>query len=285
MYFGRRGRRGSIRPALVAGYEVLGTMGLATALLTAGCATGDVNDGADVVLDGTRDASAGDASRDTGAPGPDSGPALDAGAHDAAVVPGDDATSPQVDGGADPGVDASAPKDAGTDTGVVLPDAGCPLRLVVNELQSAGATAADEFIELYNPTACPVALAGWTLRYASVTGSTVSTVWTGAIGKSVPVGGYAVVAGSGFAGAATVGVFTGTGTLAAAGGGIGIFDPSGTRTDSVGYGSATNPLVEGAPAPAPAASVSIARKPDGTDHDTNSADFKTATTPTPGAAN
>jgi len=45
----------------------------------------------------------------------------------------------------------------------------CPTgaTLVVNEVQSDGATAADEFVELHNPNDCVFPLAGWTLRYSS----------------------------------------------------------------------------------------------------------------------
>lgn len=44
--------------------------------------------------------------------------------------------------------------------------------LVISEIQFAGQSAGDEFVELYNPTASPVDISLWSLQYKSVTGST-----------------------------------------------------------------------------------------------------------------
>ncbi len=269
-----------------------GMFALVMGAMAVACATGDAASEADPTTDVGDAAPAGPAVDGGGATadakagptGDTDGHAPDAGA-DASLPPTLDASLPPTldagDAAAPPVVDASP----GVDSAVGPNDAGCVVRLVVNEVQSAGATASDEFVELYNPTACDVSLAGWTLRYASVNGTTISTVWTGPAGKSVAPLGFAVVAGSGFSASPTVGAFGGSGTLAATGGGIGIYDPSGARIDSVGYGAATNPLVEGKAAPSPATSASIARKPDGYDHDDNSTDLKALPTPTPGAPN
>ncbi|MEI8254844.1 MAG: lamin tail domain-containing protein [Deltaproteobacteria bacterium] len=211
------------------------------------------------------------------------------------VAAADDAVdaSVRVDTGVDAGVDVVVARDvvsardvvAVRDTGADVPaDVSCAPRLVVNEVQVAGATAADEFVEIRNNAACAVALSGWTVRYAAAAGTAVTVKWTGLATDSIAAHAYVVLGGTGFTGA-TIGIFAGTtGVLAVAGGAVGIYDPLGTRVDSVGYGTASNPLVEGTAAPAPAASQSIQRTPDGADTNQNQTDFHVAAS-TPGAAN
>ena len=58
--------------------------------------------------------------------------------------------------------------------------------VVVSELQTAGVSATDEFVELYNPTAAPVDISGWKLQYKSDTGVSYSTKLTISAGKSIP---------------------------------------------------------------------------------------------------
>jgi hypothetical protein len=77
-------------------------------------------------------------------------------------------------------------------------------------------------------------------------------------------------------------------SLASAGGGVGLRDPSGVLADSVAWGTATNAFVEGAVAPAPtiapAPGKSAGRHPNGQDTNDNAADF-TEGEPSPGGAN
>ena len=154
----------------------------------------------------------------------------------------------------------------------------------INEVQTGGTTALDEFIELYNT--CPdraFDLTGYALVYRSATGTTDSPRVSFTSGGFTAGKPYFVCANSGYAGTADA---TYTDGLAAAGGGLALRDPDGAIVDSVGWGTATNAYVEGSPAPAPAASQSIARTPDGHDTDDNSVDFKiTAATTTPGGSN
>jgi hypothetical protein len=173
---------------------------------------------------------------------------------------------------------AGASSDGGTDAD----HRTCTVK--INEIQTGGATALDEFVELYNT--CPdkpFDLTGYALVYRSAAGTTdfVRVSFTGggfAAGKP-----YFVCANTGYAGAADARYTDG---LADAGGGLALRDLDGHVVDSVGWGTATNAFVEGAPAPAPQASQSISRTPDGHDTDDNSADFtvKAATT-TPGGPN
>lgn len=173
------------------------------------------------------------------------------------------------------GTDAMDASDAAVD---------CAVRLVVNELQSGGRSASDEFVEVYNASDCEVSLVGWTLRYSSAGGSTPTTKWTGGPGDRIGPHGFVVIGGSGFMGSA-IGVFAGGSALAGTGGAIGLFTPAGVRVDSVGYGPAVGALVEGMPASAPEAGQSIGRVPDGIDTDDNQRDFRSMTTPTPNAPN
>ena len=111
-------------------------------------------------------------------------------------------------------------------------------------------------------------------------------MWTADAGTSLPGLGFGVVAGVDYtASAPSIGSFK-TGVLAETGGGIGVFDPSGTWFDSMGYGVAsTNALIEGTPVAAPPQAQSAARIPNGADTGDNAVDFQIATTPTPGAQN
>ena len=75
--------------------------------------------------------------------------------------------------------------------------------IVINELQAQGAGgAADEFIELYNPSTASVDVAGWRIRRSSGTGGTVATLATLPAGLRVPPNGSYLLAGSAFPGAA-----------------------------------------------------------------------------------
>jgi len=153
----------------------------------------------------------------------------------------------------------------------------------INEVQTGGVTALDEFIELYNT--CPdraFSLAGYKVVYRSATGvgdNPRLTFSAEMIGAGRP---YFICANSGFAGSADAHYTDG---LALDGGTLALRGPDGNVVDAVGWGTATNALVETAAAPAPAAGQSIARVPDGRDGDDNGQDFMLATVPSPGAAN
>ncbi len=174
----------------------------------------------------------------------------------------------------------------GGDGAVVVPPVTCAAgkHVVVNEVKTGATNAAgDEFIELYNPCATVIDLAGSSLVYRSATGTSDITIVN--LTKTIAAGGYYLVAGPAYSNGGTPDQTYGSGRLAAAGGGVGLRDGAQTLVDSVGYGTATNAFVEGAAAPAPPNGESIARTPNGTDTNHNDLDFVVATTPTPGAAN
>jgi hypothetical protein len=159
----------------------------------------------------------------------------------------------------------------------------------VNEV-ATGTTgaAADEFVELYNAGASAVDVSGWKVVYRSASGTSDTTLATVPAGTSIAAGGFYLLGGSGYAGAATPDQSFGTG-LASTGGAVGVRDASANLVDGAGWGTATNALVEGAAAAAPPATASpgssIVRLPDGHDTDSNAADFTVTSTASPRAAN
>jgi hypothetical protein len=145
-------------------------------------------------------------------------------------------------------------------------------------------SAANEFVELVNTGTAPVDLSGWKIVYRSAAATSDVSLVTIPAGTTIAAGGFFLAGGAAYAGVAPADATFATG-LAAAGGAVGVRDPSAALVDSVGYGTATNAFVEGTPASAPASGQSIGRHPDGHDTDNNGADFSIATTPTPRAAN
>src|SRR5690348_8823028 len=170
--------------------------------------------------------------------------------------------------------------------------------LVVAEVYAAGgntgAAYANDYVELFNRGASPVAIDGWTVQYASAS----STSWQStALSGSIPAGARYLVqlASGGVNGAALpTADATGTSNLAATGGKVALVNDAtalacGTAVgscsaasgveDLVGYGTATD--YEGsAAAPAGGATKATARTDSCTDTDDNAADFA-ATTPDP----
>ncbi|HEY2743555.1 MAG TPA: lamin tail domain-containing protein [Polyangia bacterium] len=204
------------------------------------------------------------------------------------ALPGDDrdlSAPAGDDGGGDLSIGRPSDMLPG-DGGVALPTCAAGKHIVVNEVKTGGtASADDEFVELYNPCAIDIDLAGSTLVHRSATGTTETLIIT--LNETIISGGYLLVAGLNYTGSGTPDqTYGGAGDFAQAGGGVGLRDTTGALIDSMGYGSGTtNALVEGAPAAAPASGQSIARTPNGADSNHNDADFAVATTPTPRAAN
>jgi hypothetical protein len=124
--------------------------------------------------------------------------------------------------------------------------------------------------------------------YRSAAGASDTTIATIPAGTSIPSGGFYLLAGSGYAGTATPDQSFSTG-LAAAGGGVGVRDTAGALVDGVGWGTATNALVEVAAAAAPPATASpgssLVRLPDGNDTNSNASDLSISSAATPRSAN
>ena len=176
------------------------------------------------------------------------------------------------------------PTDAGANAALGV---ASPAHLVVSEVMTGGASASDEFIELYNPAAVTLPLDGLEVVYATATGATVTrkASWpTGAPG--VPAGSHLLLAnGAGaFAGIADVAYANG---LAATGGSVAVRVVGATTAiDAVGWGNATSSWLETRAAPAPAAGSSLERLPGGSagstqDTDDNLVDFAVQPVPDP----
>ena len=167
--------------------------------------------------------------------------------------------------------------------------------VVVGEVFAAGgnsgAAYANDYVELFNRGASPVAIDGWSLQYASA----ASTSWQAtALSGSIPAGGrYLVQLASGGANGAALPAAdaTGTSNLAVTGGKVAVVDAATALAcgsspgscsaapgleDMIGYGSAADYEGSGA-APALSATTALARAGGGcADTDDNSADFATA---------
>jgi len=166
--------------------------------------------------------------------------------------------------------------------------------LVLAEVYAAGgnsgAAYTNDYVELFNRGASPVAVDGWTLQYASAAGTSwQSTALSGAI----PAGGrYLVQLASGGANGATLPTAdaTGTSNLAVTGGKVALVDDATALScgasagscssvsgveDLVGYGGAADYEGSGA-APAGSATNAVTRTDSCTDTDDNAADFATA---------
>ena len=157
--------------------------------------------------------------------------------------------------------------------------------LVVGEVMTGGASASDEFVELYNAGATSVDLAGQELVYVTSTGGTVTRKATWATTTMLDPGRHILLANSSGLFAAIADA-TYSGGLAATGGTILVRPVGGAVIDAIGWGDASNAFVEGTVAPAPAAGSSLERRPGGTagnrtDSNQNLADWLLNVAPVP----
>lgn len=164
---------------------------------------------------------------------------------------------------------------------------------VINELQAAGASAADEWVEIYNPCISAINVAGWTLVYRgpSTIGTTDDTLLFAFTGQLAP-GGIRLLAGSGYPDPNDGEWPNPTGEIGGINGAVGLRsgpkDSIDTLVDAIAYGSvsSTHPFKETNPAPAMMSRRSASRLPfDGKDNNDGAADFLIVMTPTPGALN
>lgn len=156
---------------------------------------------------------------------------------------------------------------------------------------NSGATYNADYVELYNRSGSPVDLSGWSVQYASASGTTWSVA---SLSGTVAAGKYYLVklAGGSTGAALPAADFTSTAiNMSGTQGKVALRNTTAAFTgsspigqaglqDLVGYGSAT--AFEGSgPAPSPSTTTAIFRAGDGaTDTGDNSADF-TASTPNP----
>ncbi len=187
-----------------------------------------------------------------------------------------------------------------TAAGVTTTVNAAPTGIVINEVygggSNSGATFNADYIELYNGGTVPADLSGYSLQYASATGSFTSII--ALPGTSIAPGGYYVVQTqpSGTIGSALTPNFTSSSNinLSATSGNVilvagttaaGACPAAGATNvlDRVGYGTGT--CFEGsAAAPAGSNTTSLQRVPNGSDTNNNVVDF-IAAVGSPGTAN
>ncbi len=154
--------------------------------------------------------------------------------------------------------------------------------LLVSEIVTGGASASDEFVELYNASASAIDLGDLELVYVTASGSTVTRKQTWAQ-QIVPAQSHLLIANA--SGAWAPGADgTYTGGFAASGGSIALRTLDGLVVDAISWGDASNPFVEGAPGPAPATGSSLERRPGGglgnaADSNDNLADLRLEASP------
>jgi predicted extracellular nuclease len=171
--------------------------------------------------------------------------------------------------------------------------------IVISQIYGAGgntgATYANDYVELFNLSGSSVSVSGWSVQYASATGTGNFSANVAALGGTIPAGGYYLVKLAGGANGAALPAADATGTIPmAAGGGKVILANvatgltcNGSSTpcsaaqlaqivDLVGQGTAN--FFEGTgTAPAPSTTLADFRAANGcTDTDNNNADFATA---------
>lgn len=187
----------------------------------------------------------------------------------------------------------------GVSNAVSLTLAAAPPPLVINEVDyDQPGTDTLEFIEIFNPAAYAVPLAGLSLdrMNGAVPASPVSygSIALSGGGTVLPPGGYLVIGSSLLLGSVPAGTLTIAFTAATNNvqngnpDGLRIIHTSGAVLDSLAYGGAMNGIGEGAPAPTDTGSSFtevIARSPNGVDTGNNFADFSHLMQNTPGAAN
>jgi len=120
--------------------------------------------------------------------------------------------------------------------------------IVISEFRTRGLNgAADEFVELYNPTANPILIAGWQLKVLTATG-TEATRTTIPSGINLASGQHYLIANSsasGYSGSVTPNLTYTTGIVDA--GGVAIFDNNNVKIDSVGLNTTFTIYIEGNP--------------------------------------
>jgi predicted extracellular nuclease len=151
---------------------------------------------------------------------------------------------------------------------------------------NSGAPLRSDYIELHNNSTATVSVDGWSVQYASATG----TSWQRTnLAGSIPAGGYYLVKQADGANTAAPPLPTpdATGTIPMAGGAgkVALVDNVATLSgacptsniDFVGFGSTANCAEGTAPTPAPSNTLAVLRADNGcTDSNNNGADFATA---------
>jgi hypothetical protein len=155
------------------------------------------------------------------------------------------------------------------------------LHIIINEIQTAGATSNDEFVEIFNPSDTSIVLDGYKLSKKTKSGSE-STLLSAATSTkflgTIPAHGYFLIAHPDYKGIASADLTYSSSSSLSGDNTLLLYDKSGTLLDKVGFGGATD--FESAPAFNPLSSQSIARS-NFSDTDNNASDFSVNISPSP----
>ena len=155
--------------------------------------------------------------------------------------------------------------------------------IVISEVQIGGATANDEFIELYNPTGQDINLAGFSLKKKTQTGAESNLVSSARFSGVIPAYGFFLIAHPNYKTAINADLaYSGASYYISADNSILLYDMSGNLLDKVGYGEASD--FETQAAGEPDSDKSLSRKISANvmqDTDNNYADFEVKDMPTP----
>src|SRR3989344_878946 len=132
--------------------------------------------------------------------------------------------------------------------------------VVISEVQINGATALQDFVELYNPTNASVDLNGWQLRRKDAAGNDSLLVLIGT-GKTIPAHGFFLWANSQSGYGTSVKADVSNTNNIGENNSLELEDASDGTVDQVGWGNVAGHYVEGTPYPtSPGSSASIERK-------------------------
>lgn len=147
--------------------------------------------------------------------------------------------------------------------------------LLITDVQTGGATAAEEFVGIANVSGAPLNVQDWRVEYLSAAGN-LSSPALAVLSGTIPTGGTLLLAREGFMPAANLHFSNGFSDV---GGHVRVRDAQNVVVDMVGWGTATQP--EGVAAAAPGKGQPLERKLDTAgayqDSDNNAADFATTT--------
>ena len=154
-------------------------------------------------------------------------------------------------------------------------------KILINEIQIAGQTVDDEFIELYNPNEIPINLSGYVLKKKSNTGVESTLVTSSRFeNKIIPAKGFLLLAREGYYQGSTLpDIFWPKSYWLASDNTVIFYDPSGKIIDKVGWGNAAD--FESQPFPQNPGKNQSLERINFQDTDNNAKDFQLQLTPSP----
>lgn len=143
-----------------------------------------------------------------------------------------------------------------TETPEPTPTAGEQHTLLLSEIQIAGTTSTDEFVEIYNPNEFNVDLSGWKLTKMTATGTESTLV--SEFNQTIPAYGFYLVSHTNYDGEVPADTTYTTSSSVASNNSVLLYNPALEVADLVGIGTATT--VETQAMTAPSTNGSIERK-------------------------